>query len=49
VQVTRNARRYFSETYLATVVAKCLAPGMSLATIALANELNANLVRRQHQ
>jgi transposase len=46
VRVTRNGRRYFSKAHRAAVVAKCLAPGASLAAVALANGLNANLVRK---
>lgn len=46
VRVTRNGRRYFSKAHKDTIVAKCLAPGASLAAEALANGFNANLVRR---
>lgn len=46
VRVTRNGRRYFSKVHRAAVVAKCLVPGASLAAVALANGLNANLVRK---
>lgn len=46
VWVTRNGRRYFSKAHRAAVVAKCLVPGASLAAVALANGLNANLVRK---
>lgn len=46
VRVTRNGRRYFSNTHRDAVVAKCLVPGVSLAAVALANGFNANLVRK---
>lgn len=46
VRVTRNGRRYFSNEHRDAVVAKCLAPGASLAAVALANGFNANLVRK---
>ena len=45
-RVTRNGRRYFSKAHREAVVAKCLAPGASLAAVALANGFNANLVRK---
>jgi transposase len=46
VRITRNGRRYFSKAHKDAVVAKCLAPGASLAAVALANGFNANLVRK---
>ncbi len=45
-RVTRNGRRYYSRVHKDAVIAKCLAPGASLAAVALANGFNANLVRR---
>ena len=45
-RVTGNGRRYFSKTHKEAVIAKCLAPGASLAGVALANGFNANLVRK---
>jgi len=45
-RVTVNGRRYFSKAHREEVVAKCLAPGASLAAVALANGFNANLVRK---
>ena len=45
-RVTGNGRRYFSKAHRDAVVAKCLAPGVSLAAVALANGFNANLVRK---
>lgn len=45
-RVTGNGRRYFSKTHKDAVIAKCLAPGASLAAVALANGFNANLVRK---
>jgi len=46
VRITCNGRRYFSKAHKDAVIAKCLAPGASLAAVALANGFNANLVRR---
>ena len=46
VRVTSNGRRYFGKEHREAVVAKCLVPGVSLAAVALANGLNANLVRK---
>jgi transposase len=45
-RVTGNGRRYFSKAHKEAVVAKCVAPGASLAAVALANGFNANLVRK---
>ena len=45
-RVTGNGRRYFSKAHKEAVIAKCLAPGASLAGVALANGFNANLVRK---
>lgn len=45
-RVTSNGRRYFSKAHREAVVTKCLAPGASLAAVALANGFNANLVRK---
>jgi len=45
-RITGNGRRYFSKAHQDAVVAKCLAPGASLAAVALANVFNANLVRK---
>jgi transposase-like protein len=39
-------RRQHSEEFRARVVAACQEPGVSVAAVALANGLNANLVRR---
>jgi hypothetical protein len=33
-RVTRNGRRYFSKAHQEAVIAKCLAPGASLAPVA---------------
>jgi len=44
--VTGNGRRYFSKAHKEAVIAMCLAPGASLAGVALANGFNANLVRK---
>ncbi|MGK2962526.1 MAG: IS66-like element accessory protein TnpA [Gemmatimonadaceae bacterium] len=45
-RVTGNGRRYFSKAHKEAVIAKCQAPGASLAGVALANGFNANLVRK---
>lgn len=52
LKVTRNGRRYFSRSHKQRVVQACLAPGASVAAVALSFGFNANLVRRwirQHQ
>lgn len=45
-QAPRRHRRYHSPEFKSQVVAACQAPGVSVAAIAQANQLNANLVRR---
>ncbi len=42
----RRRRRKHSPQFKAAVVAACRKPGVSIASVALANRLNANLVRR---
>lgn len=42
----RRRRREHSAEFKATVVAACRKPGVSIAAVALANSLNANLLRR---
>jgi transposase-like protein len=44
-QVGRRRARY-SDEFKRQVIAACLEPGVSTAAVALANGLNANLVRR---
>lgn len=44
--VTRRRRRRYSEDFKAEVVRACRHPGVSIAAVALANGLNANLLRR---
>ncbi len=39
-------RGRYSDAFKAEIVAACKAPGISTAAVALANSLNANLVRR---
>ena len=46
IRITKNGRRYFSRAHKEAVLAKCLESGASLAAVALANGLNANLVRK---
>jgi transposase-like protein len=45
VAVVRKRRRH-SEEFRARVVAACREPGVSVSAVALANGLNANLLRR---
>lgn len=42
----RRRRRRHSDEFKARVVAQCRQPGVSIAGVALANGLNANLLRR---
>ncbi|MBS1833572.1 MAG: transposase [Acidobacteria bacterium] len=42
----RRVRRRYSEEFRRQVVEACLQPGISIAAVALANGLNANLLRR---
>lgn len=44
--VTRRRRRKHSAEFKAKVVSACRKPGVSIAAVALANRLNANLLRR---
>jgi transposase len=44
--ITSNGRRYFDAGYKRQVVEQALAPGASVAAVALAHGFNANLVRR---
>ena len=44
--ITRRRRRTHSAKFKAKVVAACRQPGVSIAAVALANGLNANLLRR---
>lgn len=43
---SRRRRRQHSAEFKAKVVAACRKPGVSIAAVALANGLNANLLRR---
>jgi len=45
-RVLSNGKRRFTAAFKAWIVEQCLRPGVSLAGIALANGLNANLVRK---
>ena len=38
-RITSNGRRYFSKAHKEAMLAKCMAPGASLAAVALANVL----------
>lgn len=42
----RRQRRSYSAQFKAEVIQACQAPGVSLASVALANGMNANLLRR---
>ena len=44
--ITRRRRRQHSAEFKAKVVSACGKPGVSIAAVALANRLNANLLRR---
>ena len=44
--ITRRRRRQHSAEFKAKVVSACRKPGVSIAAVALANRLNANLLRR---
>jgi transposase-like protein len=44
--IARRRRRTHSPEFKAKVVSACRHPGVSMAAVALANGLNANLVRR---
>ena len=46
VRVNRTGRRTYTLQYKLDVVRQCGAPGVSVAAIAMAHRVNANLVRR---
>ena len=46
VRVNRTGRRTYTLDYKHDVVRQCLKPGVSVAAVALAHGINANLVRR---
>ena len=46
VRVNRTGRRTYTLQYKLDVVRQCSAPGVSVAAIAMAHRVNANLVRR---
>ena len=43
---SRRRRRVHSDDFKAGVVAQCMQPGMSMAAVAMAHGVNANLLRR---
>jgi hypothetical protein len=45
-RVLSNGKRRFTPAFKAWVICQCQGPGVSLAGIALANGLNANLLRK---
>ena len=42
----RRSRRRYTEEFKKQAIAACLQPGISMASVALANGLNANQLRR---
>jgi transposase-like protein len=42
----RRRRRRHSATFKATVIEECMRPGVSMAAVALAHGLNANMLRK---
>jgi len=46
VRVNRTGRRTYTLDYKREIVRQCLKPGVSVAAVALAHGINANLVRR---
>ena len=44
--IGRRRRRLHSDEFKANAVAWCMCPGMSMAAVAMANGVNANLLRR---
>lgn len=44
--VPRRPRQHYSKSFKAELVAACQQPGASVAAIAMANQVNANLLRR---
>jgi transposase len=46
VRTNRTGRRTYTEDFKRSVVRECSEPGVSLAAVAMAHRLNANLVRR---
>ena len=46
VRVNRTGRRTYSREYKLEIVKECSAPDVSVAGVALAHRINANLVRR---
>src|SRR5437870_474475 len=46
VRVNRTGRRTYTPEYKSAVMRECNAPGVSVAGVALAHGINANLLRR---
>ena len=46
VRTNRTGRRTYTDDFKRTVVGQCNEPGVSLAAVAMAHRINANLVRR---
>ncbi len=45
-EIGRPRRRRHTDEFKSSVVAQCSVPGISIAAVALQNQLNANLLRR---
>jgi transposase-like protein len=45
-RVLSNGKRRYAAAFKVWIVQQCLLPGVSIAAIALANQLNANLLRK---
>jgi len=46
VRTNRTGRRTYTEAFKLAVIRQCSEPGVSLAAVAMAHRINANLVRR---
>jgi transposase len=46
IRTNRTGRRTYTDDFKLTVVRECSEPGVSLAAVAMAHRINANLVRR---
>ena len=46
IRTNRTGRRTYTAEFKRAVVKECSAPGVSLASVAMAHRINANLVRR---
>jgi transposase len=46
IRTNRTGRRTYTDEFKSAVVRECSEPGVSLAAVAMAHRINANLVRR---